>query len=410
MPKLLHKVPKFCRHARGQAFVKIDGRQVWLGRHDDPKTREAYDRLVAGWLANGRRLPEQPSTPAGTIVPGTSGAAALPLTIHGVLAPYWRWAKQRYTPAEVDTLHAALKVLERLFGSTDALGFGPNALRTVRAEMVRIGWTRKQINRQVSRVRGLFRWAAAHEMLPERIYNQLRCVEPLRRGEAPERPKVRPVPRKLIRAVRRRVARPVRALIDLQLLTAARADELLDLTPAQLDRSREVWVHNPDEHKTAHHDRDRRIYFGPRAQRVLRLFMRPGVPGDRPLFSPRDAERERHARAAVHRRERQAPNSRKTDRTLGVAYTTGSYRRAIHRALAQAFPVPKGSDAATAKRWRREHTWGPHRLRHNAATFLRREFGIEVARSILGHSSSITTLIYAEADERRAMRAIAKVG
>lgn len=53
---------------------------------------------------------------------------------------------------------------------------------------------------------------------------------------------------------------------------------------------------------------------------------------------------------------------------------------------------------------------GPHRLRHNAATFLRREFGIEVARSILGHSSAVTTLIYAGENEQQIVRAMAKVG
>lgn len=31
--------------------------------------------------------------------------------------------------------------------------------------------------------------------------------------------------------------------------------------------------------------------------------------------------------------------------------------------------------------------WHPHQLRHNAATALRREHGIEVARVILGHRS-----------------------
>jgi site-specific recombinase XerC len=49
-------------------------------------------------------------------------------------------------------------------------------------------------------------------------------------------------------------------------------------------------------------------------------------------------------------------------------------------------------------------------LRHNAATFLRAEFGLEVSRAILGHTSSATTLIYAEQDERHAVQAIAKVG
>ncbi len=58
---------------------------------------------------------------------------------------------------------------------------------------------------------------------------------------------------------------------------------------------------------------------------------------------------------------------------------------------------------APAKPWRR-------RVRHNAATELRREFGLEAARIILGHNSTAITEIYAEKEEREAIEAIMKVG
>ena len=35
--------------------------------------------------------------------------------------------------------------------------------------------------------------------------------------------------------------------------------------------------------------------------------------------------------------------------------------------------------------------WHPHRLRHSAATRIRREHGLEAARVILGHSSAVTS-------------------
>jgi hypothetical protein len=104
MPILNHKVPKLCGHSRGQAFVKVGGQQIWLGRYGDPLTREKYDRLIGQWLANVRNLPP-------TAIPVVPDAA--PLTIHGVLAPYWRWAKTRYTSAEVDTLRAPGEADER---------------------------------------------------------------------------------------------------------------------------------------------------------------------------------------------------------------------------------------------------------------------------------------------------------
>ena len=54
--------------------------------------------------------------------------------------------------------------------------------------------------------------------------------------------------------------------------------------------------------------------------------------------------------------------------------------------------------------------WYPHQLRHNAATALRKEFGVEVAGVILGHRQLTVTQIYAERDEARAAEVITKVG
>ncbi|HBG27611.1 MAG: hypothetical protein A2Y10_15765 [Planctomycetes bacterium GWF2_41_51] len=46
----------------------------------------------------------------------------------------------------------------------------------------------------------------------------------------------------------------------------------------------------------------------------------------------------------------------------------------------------------------------PHQLRHNAATFLRKEFGLETARIILGHKLALITEVYAEMDQQRRWR------
>ena len=50
-------------------------------------------------------------------------------------------------------------------------------------------------------------------------------------------------------------------------------------------------------------------------------------------------------------------------------------------------------------------------MRHrNAATFLRKEFGLETARIILGHRSAVITEVYAELDQQKALEAIVRVG
>jgi integrase len=54
--------------------------------------------------------------------------------------------------------------------------------------------------------------------------------------------------------------------------------------------------------------------------------------------------------------------------------------------------------------------WHPHQLRHNAATAIRREFGLDVARAVLGLSTSAVTAVYAEADMEKAAEAMERLG
>ncbi|MEX2673806.1 MAG: site-specific integrase [Phycisphaeraceae bacterium] len=346
-------------------------------------------------LSNGRRLPQASDEPA-----------AEDNTVTIVCVAYIRHAAQRYSDSEIDTIRRAIRHVRKLYGSEPAEAFGPKRLRAVRQSMIEAGWSRSHINKQVSRVRQAFKWAASHELCSERVYRRLATVEALARGEAPDRDRVKPVPRHHIRRIRNRrnMTRPVRALIDLQLLTGARADELIRLRACDLDTSdRRCWTVTYDgstdekQHKTAHHGKARVLYFGPKAQRILRLFITTERPTDQPLFSPRESNAEAKARLATKgrgRRPNQKPNVPQTSRTIARQYTTASYRRQIHR-LCEREGIP---------------VWGPHRLRHNAATYLRRDFGLEVASIVLGHSSLVITQTYAEQNDRKARAVIAKVG
>jgi len=78
----------------------------------------------------------------------------------------------------------------------------------------------------------------------------------------------------------------------------------------------------------------------------------------------------------------------------GAYYQVATYGRAIERACERAGVPP----------------WSPNQLRHLAATNITREFGIDVARSVLGHGSISTTEIYAEMDATKARDAMAKSG
>jgi integrase len=56
------------------------------------------------------------------------------------------------------------------------------------------------------------------------------------------------------------------------------------------------------------------------------------------------------------------------------------------------------------------HRWHPHQLRLSTATRLRREFGRDVARAVVGHSSLVVTEVYAELDQAKAAEVTGKIG
>ena len=74
--------------------------------------------------------------------------------------------------------------------------------------------------------------------------------------------------------------------------------------------------------------------------------------------------------------------------------TPVGYRDAIHRAC----------NKAGVERW------SPNQLRHNAATKISKQFGLENARAVLSHSHISTTEIYAERDFGVALKVAKEMG
>jgi len=54
MPAKPRKIPSYRLHKpTGQAVVRLDGRDHYLGKHGTPGSQEAYHRKVAEWVAAG---------------------------------------------------------------------------------------------------------------------------------------------------------------------------------------------------------------------------------------------------------------------------------------------------------------------------------------------------------------------
>lgn len=373
--------PTLCRHqskTRDRAYFRYQGKFHWCGKWGTPKATAKYARLVAELEANH-----------GILVPPLEA-----ITVCELVAAFWEHATVYYRKPNgkptktVAEIHRSLKVLLELYGDTTAKDFGPKALITCRHQFAR-STSRSTANNRACWIRHLFSWGVERELIPGEVAHRLREVKPLQRGRsiAHEGERVRPVSMAQIEAVRPHVSAEVWALVQLQLLTGARPGEIVGLRSTDFDRTfPEVWTAQLKDHKNIHRGSKRTIYFNVRAQEILRPFLLTNRLG-LPLFSPREAERTRHANAKGHRRPDQAPNERQTARKVGEVYSVNSYRNAIARACEKA-GIPH---------------WHPHQLRHNAATIARAHGGLDVAQLFMGHSDPKTTEIYAEADEQRVM-------
>lgn len=380
----MSRVPKYRRHASGQARVTIDGRDVYLGLYGSPESRRRYAEVIAG-LGSDRPPP-----------PPKRGEA---VTVAELAARYTDHAAIYYgAGGQLDRVRRSLAVALELYAGERAARFGPVALARVRDRMVEQVWTRASVNSCVGCLRRAWRWAAAQELVPTEVYQSLCTLPGLRRGKsaARESPPVLPVPVADLYAVLA-LARPtLGAMVRLQLLTGMRPGELCRLTPGQIDTTGDVWVYRPARHKTAHRGKGRQILLGPAARRLVETRMRDA---DTPVFRPVDAVEEWHAEMRSRRRSKVQPSqtSRKKTRPKRSPkdrYTTNSYAQAVRRLCLSAGVEP----------------WHPNRLRHTAGTWLRDEHGVEAAQILLGHSRPDMTQHYTSQATARLVDLVRRVG
>jgi len=397
-------------------------RSVYLGAADSPEARREYLRVLAAW-EDADRVVAPPRSVARRKFRRPEG-----ITVAEIVLGYFKAVKARHHKADGtltnhgQTIRAALRCLREEAGDHAAHDFGPKTLRQVRDAMATSGrFNREMVNRNTRYIVAAFRWAVTEELIPPRIHDALSCLDSIKRGEVPglrESKIVHPVADNIVDATLPHLPTPLQGLVELMLLTGARCGELTQLRPTDIDTTGKVWRAELSRHKTAHKGKSRVLWFGPRAQAVLKPFLNRDLAV--PLFSPAESMAELRRK---RRRSRTTPEScgnrpgtnRKIDpkRQPGNAYTTEAVGKAIRRACRAAFPAPdpERMTKAAAKHWEDEHRWTPHQLRHAAATRIRKAAGLEAAAVVLGHSSAVLTdATYAERDETAAVAVLARIG
>ena len=227
-------VPKYRKHkASGQAVVTLNGQDCYLGPWGSTASRIEYDRLVGEWIQNGRRL---------------LGGNTCDLAVVEIINAYRKYADtyyvkhgQRTREAELIS-HVMVQFIQPLYGRTLAIDFGPCALKTVRQKMIEAGHSRGVINKNVDRIRRMFRWAASEEMVLVTVPQALATVAGLRKGRttAREPVPVKPVGQEVVEATLPHLSQVLADMVRFQRLTGCRPGEMCQLRPMDpLDQASE---------------------------------------------------------------------------------------------------------------------------------------------------------------------------
>ena len=343
--------PKYCHHkAKNLAYVRIQGKMIYLGEYDSPVSREAYDAEILKW----RQTNDVSGKHSTTI-----GQLCLAFIEHA--EKFYRDEVGDQT-GEANNFRKCLRLLVEQFRNVPCSQFGPKKLHELQQAYIKSGRVRKQINKAISRVKSVFRWGVAQEMIPADVVTALDCVRDLQKGrsDAIEGKPVLPVPERDFAEVLPMMTAKVSAMCRLLYHTGARVSEIRTMRVCDIDTTGDVWFYNPSSHKNAWRGKDRTIPIGPKGQAVLMPFIADAVHEDLFVFRPR-VENE--------------------------PYTLQGFGSSIRKACKRA-----GVDH-----------WSPGQLRHNTATNINRETGdADASRVLLGQDDIKTTQIYIERNLQKA--------
>jgi hypothetical protein len=189
---------------------------VLFGRYGTSESRAEYARIIAEWEANSRRL-------------AAAGAKPVFLAINELILAFWAHAEQHYrredgTPTnELSDYKLSVKQLLETYGTQAATDFGPLKLKAVRQGMIDAGLSRGVINQRIGSTVRIFKWAVGEEIIPETVYRALAAVRGLEKGRSPPRETepIKPVAEADVYATLPFALPPVRAMVELQLLTGS---------------------------------------------------------------------------------------------------------------------------------------------------------------------------------------------
>lgn len=347
----MSKIPLMHHHrASNKARVYYKGKHIYLGEWGSQEAQTAYQNFL-----------RQINKIAAPIMKG----GGLPVCV--AVGKFLDFSKVYYQGGhEVENLKSTLRLFVKFFEWEPITEIGPLKIISMMETLAAEKLTRYRINRLLGHIKRLMDWLVSRELIGAEKLAAIKAVKSLKAGRTPARetPPVPAVPIEIVEQTLKEIRKPLSDMIQIQLLTAMRPNEVCNLNFAEIDQAKAVWIYRPSKHKTSYRGHMRQILIGPEAQALLKRYS--FLPRDKPIFYT----------------------------TKDEPFNAGTYGRAI---------LEHNKTHGIAH-------WMPNQLRHSAATRIVKEFGWEAARLILGHKSFNITAIYAEENIEKTAEIIGKIG
>ena len=318
MPRLFHQPPKYRLHkSTKQAVVSFFGETLYIGPFGSSKSHQRYQELLYEW--EKRRHEERPvakledadesckTDPEKVAASVTTATlrekvkAGSPVTISELILVYRRHTRRYYRKngeitREAGAIDDVLRLLRKYHGTSYAQEFGPVALDELREKMIdEMDWSRGYLNKQVNRLRGMFKWAASKELIDGSVSTALRELAGLKKGRtrARETAPVESVPDHIIDETLKHLPEVVADMVRIQRLTSARLAKSARCHRRTLIAVATFGCTDPLNTRPSILRRIASSPIGPRAQAILKPYLERA---DQDFcFSPKESEKQRRA-------------------------------------------------------------------------------------------------------------------
>ena len=268
-----------------------------------------------------------------------------------------------------------VRLFRDLYGNASLAELTHADMLQFRDALIRSGISRTTVNTRLWRVKYMLAWALDEALIPAMVKAELTQVRSIKRGRsaAKEHAPVRPVDDATIAATIEHMMPNTADMVRVHRLTGMRPCELCALKWSLIDTSQTPWIYRVPAEVNKNEWRGelgqpRVVCIGPKAREILERHKNGDVP-----FSPVQAfgeylDARRAARVTpFYGKAKNAPH---IPRVLGECWTPCAYTRTIRAACIRAGITP----------------WGANRLRHAFGTEIRRAFGLDAAKAVLGHT------------------------